>query len=129
MRILPRHTRTALALPLLAAFALSSCDIEDEPYGGYDSLSGIWRNADNPSEYYEFYGDGTGYWSSNGYGMELDYDYSWDGGWLDLYLYPIDAPSYTLQCGLSQSGYNQIRITYPPGDGFGYTDVYYNRSR
>ncbi len=122
------HSTLALLLPLVAAFALASCAIDDDdPYGGYSRLAGTWYNADNPSEYYEFFSDGTGYWWSDGYYTEIDYSYSWGGGWIDISFYPYDYPAYTLQCGLSQSGYNQIRITYE--DEYGYYDVFYNRSR
>ena len=45
MRKLLRTKPLAFLLPLLAALAISSCDVEDEPYGGYDSLSGIDRKS------------------------------------------------------------------------------------
>lgn len=128
MRKISTRSLLTFMLPLLAVLAFSSCTFEDDdPYEGSSSLVGTWYNADNPSEYYEFYPDGTGYWWSNGMYTEIDYDYSWDAGWIDISFYPIGYPPYTLQCGLSTSGYNQICITYE--DEYGPYDVFYNLAR
>ncbi len=112
---------------LLASSALTSCE-DDDPYGYGDDwyLTGTWANVQDYSETYTFYYDGTGYWQTYD-GDYLEFDYYCEGGSIYFTFYPDYGPSYGMNCGVAYNGGSSLIITYPPGNGWGYTSVSYIR--
>lgn len=106
----------------LGATLLSSCD--DEPgYGGM-RLTGTWTNVNQYGDTYTFYSNGTGYWEGQYESMSFDYYLS--GQDLDFTFYPVGEPPYSLYCQFSMNrAGDMITITFPPGNGFGWTTEYY----
>ncbi len=119
---------TLLALFTLTVF--SSC--EDDPYyGGYDDywyLSGQYENQYSFDDWFTFYPDGTGYFEDD-YGGYLEFDYYCWNNVIYFTFYPSYGPSYDLDCQIQTNSPNTITITFPPGNGFGFTTIVYRRIR
>lgn len=113
----------ALIMAVVMATGLTAC--YDGPYGGPDDwyLSGVYANDNDYSETYTFYPNGTGIYSD--YYGDMDFDYYCTGGSIYFTFYPYDGPPYSLNCGITTSGRRSLIITYPPGNGFGYTSQSY----
>lgn len=107
---------------LVAAAGLTACD--DEPgYGGM-RLTGTWDNVNQSGDTYTFYANGTGRW--DGLYESMSFDYYLSGDQLDFTFYPVGEPPYSLYCTFSMNGAgNMITISFPPGNGFGWTTEYY----
>lgn len=112
----------------IALLTLSSC--VDDPDDGPDTdwyLSGVWQDNMNIDETMTFYSDGTGYWQSGYTGSYLDFDYYCFGNSIYFTMYPVGAPSYTLNCYIDVIDSGNLSITWPPSSMFGSTTIYYTR--
>ena len=90
MKTLRNYLRV-LAVALICSVAFTSCDDDDNDYGGDWRLEGDWEyeNYVDPSAYctFTFYGDGTGYYDCyDRYGDWNTYPMSWwaDGTYLSI---------------------------------------------
>ena len=112
----------AMVMSVVVAAGLAGCD---DPYYGPEEwyLSGVYANDLNFYETYTFYSNGTGIYED--YYGELPFDYYCLDGSIYFTFYPYDGPAYDLNCGITTSGRNSLIITYPPGNGMGYTSERY----
>ena len=124
-RLLKKTCAALLAFILATVMAAGLTSCYDDPYGGPDEwyLSGTYANDNDYSETYTFYSNGTGIYSDYYGDMEFDY-YCLDSS-IYFTFYPYDGPAYGLNCGITTVGRNSLVITYPPGNGFGYTSQTY----
>lgn len=123
----------ALCIILIGALsigiAFSACADDDDDYGsdGMWYIAGVWQNNSYPDEDMVFNSDGTGYWESLSEGSYLDFDYYCQGDWIYFTMYPVNGPSYTLDCTIDMVSGGSMSITWPAGSMYGPVTIWYSR--
>ena len=121
----------ALCIILIGAIsigiAFSACTDEDDGPAGWWYINGVWQNNSYPDEDMVFNSDGSGYWESLSEGSYLNFDYYCQGDWIYFTMYPVNGPSYTLDCTIDMVSNSSMSITWPAGSMYGPVTIWYSR--